>query len=147
MQKTKESKKISLYPFPKILFLICLTAITVFNLVVFSQEHRRILSYKKVIPFQNIIYKFAQLKKSLKGVEYVGYHTGTNLDDPKEAKLFAHAQYALAPTILDLNNTDHEYILFIYKNEQEALNKIQELNAMPLLANPKHNMILARRMQ
>ena len=42
MPKINNPSKSTFYAFPQLLFLIGLSAITVFNIVVFSQEHRRI---------------------------------------------------------------------------------------------------------
>ncbi len=50
----------------------------------------------------------------------------------------------LAPTILELNNLDHEYILFDCSTDQVAADKIEEINALAIKRN-KFGIILARK--
>lgn len=102
-------------------------------------------NYKKIVPYNNIEYKFEILKEFTQGIEFMGYYT----DDPElkneaNAKLYSHAQFALAPTVLELNNLDHEYTLFVCADENVAMQKIAEIGAVPLREN-KFGMILAQR--
>ena len=126
--------------------VIALVIITIINIVVLQQELRRIKSFKQVMPHQIIGYQFAGLEEVLQGVQYVGYYTDKDIENDKEtAKLFSHAQYILAPTVLDFNNTTHEYIIFVCSSEQIARIKIQQLKMFPIRRN-KYGMILAKKL-
>ena len=75
---------------------------------------------------------------------FLGYYTDKNIElDPRAAMKFAQAQNVLAPSILDLNNTKHEFIIFDCSSPAVAMAKIQEIGAKPLKANP-YGIILAR---
>lgn len=75
----------------------------------------------------------------------IGYYTDKNIDqDSRAAMQFAQAQLTLAPTLLDLNNVDHEFIIFDCSSPQIAIKKIQEAGLVPLKANPQ-GLILTRR--
>ena len=87
--------------------------------------------------------KFSGLKEILGNTEYIGYYTDKDLDNTQDAMQFAQAQYVLAPTILDFNNTNHQFILFDCSSETVALNKIQEIKAIPIRKN-QFGIILAR---
>jgi len=128
----------------QVLFLILLCAILPFNFVVMRQRFIRMANYHKVIPHQHIGYKFEGLQKVLKNVEVMGYFTDKSLDDPEQAKLFSHAQFAIAPTMLEFNSLDHEYILFVCSDERIAWKIIKEINGMALNRN-RFGMILVKR--
>ncbi|VAW15103.1 hypothetical protein MNBD_BACTEROID05-671, partial [hydrothermal vent metagenome] len=59
-------------------------------------------------------------------------------------KQFAQAQFMVVPTILELNNPDHKYLLFDYEKEADAFKKIKEINAVALKKN-KFGIILAQK--
>ncbi len=87
--------------------------------------------------------RFRGLELLINKAPYLGYMTDKNLDDNISARQFAQAQLVLAPTILDLNNVGHEFIIFDYTTPQAAVQKIKELKLQPLKAN-RHGIILAR---
>ena len=76
--------------------------------------------------------------------EFIGYYTDGNLKNDADAKTYAHAQYVLAPTIVEFMNLNHKYILFVCSSDSAALKKIQEIGAVPLRQN-RFGMILAER--
>ena len=57
---------------------------------------------------------------------------------------FAQAQLVVAPLIMDLNNMEHEFILFDCTSDEKALAKIKEIGAVPVKRN-RYGLILARR--
>lgn len=117
------------------------------NYIGLIEEVGRIRALNKLLSHQKIGYQFAGLEEVTRGLDYIGYYTDENIDINDQAhKLFAHAQYILAPTILDFGNTEHNFILLVCTNEKNALRKIKELNAIPIRAN-KFGMILARRIK
>ncbi|MBP9854416.1 MAG: hypothetical protein KBD53_06085 [Candidatus Omnitrophica bacterium] len=128
----------------QLFYATALLGVTIMNFFVMGEEAKRIRSFKKVVKHQNIGYQFAGLDEFTKGMAYIGYVTDEDVTKNDAAhKLFAHAQFMLAPSILDLNNYNHEYILFVCTNENYAWEKIKKLNALPLRRN-KYGMILAR---
>jgi len=138
------SKFFNIKHVPRTFFLVCLIGIIVANAIGLGLEIKRILAYRKVLAHQMIGYQFDGLSQFTKDIEIMGYFTDEKLKKKSAAKIFSHAQYMLAPTILDFNNVEHEYILFICSDEKIAIQKIIELKAQPLRRN-KYGMILARR--
>ena len=128
----------------QLFFLLCLSVVCICNVFVLRHEIVRLLAFNKDIPHQIIGYEFLQLENAFKDVEIIGYYTDGDLSEKKHGKLFAHAQYILAPTILDLNSLNHEYILFVCSSEEIAWKKIKEIGAVALQKNP-WGMILAKR--
>ncbi len=130
--------------FPQGIFILCFLAMIGFNVFGIKKELNRIKMYKKIISHQKIGYKFNGLEQFTKGIEYIGYYTDKDFSQDESVKEFAQAQYLLAPTILEYNNLNHEYILFVCQNEINAWKKIQEIGASPLRRN-KFGIILAKK--
>ncbi len=131
----------------QLFYMTALFGVSLMNFIVLSQDIKRIQSFKKVLPYQMIGYQFKGLEQFTKGITHIGYYTDKNIKtDEAASKMFAHAQYILAPSILDLNNTDHDYILLVCSNEKVAWAKLKEIKALPLRRN-KYGMILARRLE
>ena len=126
------------------LLLIALGIIVLLNLIVLRVEEYRIVTLKKFLPHQLIGAKFAGLEEFTKNIDEIGYYTDMDAKDEEQQKLFSHAQYMLAPTIVDFNNLDHEYILFVCKNQFNALRKMKEIHAQAFKQNSL-GMILAKR--
>jgi hypothetical protein len=126
------------------LFIITLLLLTLMNAFVFKEEVKRINTFKSVLPHQTIGYKFNGLIPFVKGIEYVGYYTDDSSSKNETAKQYAHAQYILAPTILDYGNLEHKHILLVCSKEAIAWKKMQELGAVPLSRN-KYGMILVEK--
>lgn len=136
------------------IFCVLIAAVLVQNVAGFgdlyiglSEEINRINGLSKVLSHQKIGYQFRGLEEFTKGIDRIGYYSDENLELNEHAhKLFAHAQYVLAPTVLELDNMDHDFVLVVCSNERNALHKLKQLNALPLRAN-KFGMILARRIR
>ena len=124
-------------------FILVLLFIITFNIAESFKDILDTYSKRQKIPFFFSGHIFLGLEKIFKNKKYVGYYTDKNLDIDQYAQQFAQAQYVLAPTILDLNNTDHEFILFDCSQEEIALQKIKEINAVALKRS-KFGVILAR---
>ena len=97
-------------------------------------------------PFYFSGLKFSGLEDTLKNVDYIGYYTDKDLNLKENAAQFSQAQYILAPTILDLNNTSHTFILFDCTNEKKAMSKIKQVHAIAIKKN-RFGIILARKIQ
>ena len=130
---------------PQKIFVLCLSAIAAYNIVKLNEEHAHIRGMRKLIPHQIIGHKLAGLENYTKGVGVMGYYTDAPEGDEAQSKLFSYAQYLLAPTILDYNNLDHEYILFVCNDPQTPLRIMSRIHAAPYKQN-KYGMILARRL-
>jgi len=128
----------------QMIFIAALLMVTLFNIIKLYKENKTIRQLRKVMPHQPVGREFAGLAQFTQGMRTIGYITDEDVAKNDGAhKLFAHAQFMLAPSILDLNNLDHEFLLFVYSDEKQALETIRRLNAQPLKRNP-FGMILAR---
>lgn len=128
----------------QLLLVIALLGVTLMNIIDLYKENRTIRQLRKIMPHQMVGREFSGLAQFTQGMRTIGYITDEDVAKNDGAhKLFAHAQYMLAPSILDLNNLDHEFLLFVYSDEKQALETIRRLNAQPLKRNPS-GMILAR---
>lgn len=125
-------------------FFIALLAIAVNNTVVLWEELRRINGLKKAIAHQNIGYQFAGLEDVTKDVKYIGYFTDGDIKKKYYEKMLTQAQYRIAPTIIDYNNPNHEFMLLIYSNKALAQVKLREIGAEALLEN-QYGIIYARK--
>ena len=120
---------------PQTFFLVCALLIIVFNAVTLYKKTSQLGQIRQQIPFLFLGNKFLGLKEILKNPKYLGYYTDNNLDENKAAMQFAQAQYILAPIILDLNNTDHPFVLFDCSREEIAMQKIKEAGLVPIKRN------------
>ena len=128
---------------PKHIFIALVSIILVLNAMQLGQELRRMKEIREKTPYIFIGVKFGGLKDILGNTSYIGYYTDKSMDNRVDALQFAQAQYTLAPIILDLNNTDHEYILFDCSQEQIAFEKIEEIGAIAIRKN-QFGIILAK---
>ncbi len=135
--------KYSIHP-SQIVFLIAILIVTCINFLDLTRQTKNILKLKKYIPYQFEGYKFSGLQTIFKDIEIVSYMTDKDIKNDKHAKQFAQAQFMVVPTILELNNPEHKYLLFDYEKEENAFKKIKELNAIALKKN-KFGIILAQK--
>ncbi len=127
------------------LLFIAVAALLIFtNSVQLTKQIGKNHRLRKFFPYPYHGYKFSGLTEILKGVQFAGYCTDKNLDVNEPAMQFSQAQYELAPVVLDLNNTAHEFIFFDYLDQAAAQKKIEEIQAIPLKKN-KYGIILARK--
>ena len=130
---------------PKSVFIFAILLVIAVNLAESFVGILDLYSRRQTYPFFFSGYIFLGLEKIFKDVKYVGYYTDKNLDESPTAAKFAQAQYILVPTILDLNKTDHEFILFDCSREEIAQRKIEEIKAIPFKKN-KFGIILTRKL-
>ena len=126
------------------LFAGALLVVLGINLIQLTADIQGIKNKKAKLVLNFLGIQFAGLEEVLKDVEHIGYYTDKNMENTRNAAQFAQAQYTLAPIIVDLNNTDHEFILFDCTDEPRALRKIKEINAVPLKKN-QYGIILAQK--
>ena len=117
------------------IFIIVVALLIVFNSTASYKEIRLLRQIRRQVPYIFMGNKFLGLKAILKDAKSIGYYTDKNLDDNKPALQFAQAQYTLAPIILDLNNTNHSFVLFDCSSEEIALQKIKEAGLVPMKKN------------
>ena len=86
-------------------------------------------------PLHSLAAQFIGLQKVFAGVSRAGYYTDKNLDFPIAIAQFEQAQYVLAPTVLELNNTSLPLVIFDCTTPAIALAKIKELNLTPVSAS------------
>ena len=142
--QAKSSVILKEYLHPFFIFVSLAALIIIFNSFDLWTETLKIRTQRKQIPFYFSGFKFLGLEGIFRNVAYVGYYTDKDFSDKQNAAQFAEAQYILAPTILDLNNADHEFILFDCTTDAIALKMIKEIGAIPLKKN-SYGIILAKR--
>jgi hypothetical protein len=123
------------YSKTQIAFLCLLTIVLGLNIMPLYDLMKEIHAYKKITPYNIIGFKFQGLDQFTKGERIVGYYTDEDMETKQAQKSFAHAQYLLAPTILDFNNFSHRLVIFACKNEQNAWDRIKAINGTPLQRN------------
>ena len=128
------------------LFALAIILTITLNTADLIKETYKIEKQRESIPFYFSGFKFLGLEDIFRGVSHAGYYTDKDLSVKQNAAQFAEAQYILAPTILDFNNTDREFILFDCTTEEKALEKIRQIRAIPLKKN-EHGIILARKIK
>ena len=71
--------------------------------------------------------QFMPLQKVFANVPRAGYYTDKNMDIPLAVAQFEQAQFVLAPTVLELNNTNLPLVIFDCTSPAIAMQKIKEL--------------------
>ncbi len=120
---------------PQSLFLLATAFLVLINAVDFLAQTAATRQKRKTIPYYFLGLKFAGLKEMFRNVPFAGYYTDRNLNEKTNAAEFAQAQYVLAPTILELNHTGHEWTFFDCASEEKAAAKIREIGAEPVKRN------------
>ncbi len=84
----------------------------------------------------SLSYQFVPLQPVFKGLRRAGYYTDKNMEHPLAIAQYEQAQYVLAPTVLELGNTQLPLVIFDCTSPQIAMKKIDELHLKPLSASP-----------
>ncbi len=87
------------------------------------------------MPLHSLADQFRGLEKVFNGLPRAGYYSDKNMDIPVAIAQFEQAQYILAPTVLELNNTSLPLIIFDCTSPAIAMAKIKELGLKPLSAS------------
>ncbi len=117
---------------PRSIFLALVTVAIVAGMANLTQELSGLCAARQKSPFSFYGDQFNGLTGVLKGEPTVGYYTDKDIDQPAYGAQFEQAQLSLAPIILDLNRTDHRFVIFDCRNEKECWRKIAEVHARPL---------------
>jgi len=121
-------------PFKKI-FGIILLLFVLFDLYQAYAQALIQLQDHKTVPLHSLGYQFIGLENVFKDVRTVGYYTDKDLDNPLSIAQFEQAQYMLAPTVLDLNQTQYHWVIFDCTSPQVAMAAIQRLKLIPAKAH------------
>jgi hypothetical protein len=89
-------------------------------------------------------FQFQSFQAKLKGVQTVGYLTNKNMDWENHDGFFQQAQYALAPTLVKLNEPQHTFLILDYTNPMFTIFKLKELNYQRIAEND-YGQILAEK--
>ena len=116
-------------------FCVALCAVVLTNMIVYSEEIRRILSINKVMDHQIIGFEFGGLDELMKDEEYIGYVSDKNVNDKNGSKEYAQLQYLLAPTIVELDATHYKYTILYCNNEKICFDIAKKVGAKPLRRN------------
>ncbi len=119
-----------MFSVPKIrfYFLIVLIAVALWNLSqAFGQALGRVQD-RTTIPLHSFVQQFEGLRGLFTGLHYAGYFTDKNIDEPLTIAKFEQAQYALAPTVVVLNDTSSPLVIFDCTSQQNALDKMNALH-------------------
>ncbi|MBF0569421.1 MAG: hypothetical protein HQL18_01430 [Candidatus Omnitrophica bacterium] len=139
-------------PFPKAFPLTTMITLAVIALAAAAGLVQTVQQLNKLVPlrrerpfvFAGIIFEGA--RGIIAGEKYVGYLTDRDIKGDKNAAArFAHAQMALAPIILDLNNPGHRLLIIDCQNPQVAAVILAKIKARPLRQNGP-GLIIAERM-
>ncbi|GEM_PF-2250788 len=122
------------------IFLFLCTTLIIFNACQLIQT----LTPDRPVRFAGI--KFSGLENILKQETHVGYITDLNLKETAPLAEYEQAQYVLAPTILDVNNPDHRFLIVNCSSDASAFSKLKDIGARPLTRN-NFGVILAMRDQ
>jgi hypothetical protein len=125
----------------KIIFLICMIAAAVFNLCKAYIQAIGQLQDRTTVPLHSLGYQFMGLENVFKGIRTIGYYTDKDLNKPLAIAQFEQAQYVLAPTVLDLNNTQYHWVIFDCTSPQVAIDAIKRLGFVP--SKMRNGIILA----
>ena len=79
--------------------------------------------------------QFSGLQPVFAHVPRAGYYSDKNMDWPLAIAQFEQAQYRLAPTVLELNNTNLPIVIFDCTSPAIAMAKIKELGLVPVSAS------------
>lgn len=89
-------------------------------------------------------HEFSDFKGALSHVSAAGFLTNKDMSSERNDGQFLAAQYALAPVVLDLNNSRHRFLIFDYTSPLIASGVAQQLPATILLTN-EYSKILAEK--
>jgi hypothetical protein len=117
---------------PRAVFLAVVGLVLMAGTVHTARELNKYCAVRRTVPFSFYGDVFNGLGEVLRDEKYIGYFTDKDIKEPKYGAQFEQAQLALAPLILDLNNTHHRFVIFDCQNEKECWRKIKDINAQAL---------------
>lgn len=126
-----------------LLFFIVAAAIS-FGLLKTTQSLSAAHAKRRAVPYFFGGDIFSGIQGALKNEQFVGYMTDRNIEDDKTSMRFTQAQFALAPSVLDLNNPNHRFLIMDFTDEKKAFAMAASLRIRPLKQGPQ-GILLAER--
>ncbi len=80
--------------------------------------------------------QFATFKEKLKDVNAIGYLTNKDMSEEKNDGTFLQAQYMLAPTVLELNETHPNLNILDYTSPVYTVFTMRSLRSKPIASSP-----------
>jgi hypothetical protein len=117
------------------IFLIAFGLAALFNLGQAYLQAVLELQDRTTIPLHSLSYQFMGLENVFKGERTVGYYTDKDLNNTLAIAQFEQAQYVLAPTVLDLNHTEHRWVIVDCTSAQAGMDAIKHLGLTPVKMN------------
>jgi hypothetical protein len=131
--------------FPRQIIILALSLLVIiYSFSFFIKLYKNISFITTHLPFQEPGYQFKSFEKYLSGVHEIGFLTDKTMSPEDNDGIFLQAQYALAPTILDLDNTDQHIFLIDCRNFITAFDIMQHLKAGPIYVN-EYTKVLAEK--
>jgi len=90
--------------------------------------------------------QFAPIKPAIKNERAIGFMTDRDINKDTVSMRFTQAQFTLAPTILDLNNPEHRFLILDFEDRQKAFAAAKQANARPLKISPEGIIFAERQM-
>ena len=115
--------------------LVLLILCTSFNSVQLTLQVLAHQIHPTAFPLHSLGNQFKGLEIILGSQRKVGYYSDKNMDNPLAIAQYEQAQYQLAPTVLDLNNTQYPFVILDCTTPEAAINKIKELGLQPIKVN------------
>ena len=119
---------------PKVI-LIALILCTAFNGASLSLQILNHQLKPSQAPLHTLGDRFKGLETVFTHQRVVGYYTDKNIEDALVVAQYEQAQYLLAPTVLDINHTDHPFVIFDCSSPEVAIRTIKDLGLQPIKAN------------
>lgn len=119
----------------QLIFLYIFGLSTAWSVIQLSRHTLDVMTHPQGMPLHALSEQFTGLQGAFKNVPRAGYYSDKNMDIPVAIAQFEQAQFVLAPTVLELNNTNLPLIIFDCTSAQVALDKIKELKLTPISAS------------
>ena len=91
---------------------------------------------KSALQLHHLGAQFQTFMPLLQKTRIAGYYTDKNMEHPLALAQFQQAQYTLAPTVLDLNQTHYALVIFDGTTPEASLAAMQKLGFKPVTAGP-----------
>ena len=116
-------------------FLVCIFLSLLISLSQLTVRAIMQYAHPAAMPLHSLAAQFTGLQSTLAHIPRAGYYTDKNMELPLAIAQFEQAQYVLAPTVLELNNTALPLVIFDCTSPAIALAKIKTLGFQPVSAN------------
>lgn len=124
-------------------FLLIMAGFLAFNTWELAGRAAKMHAIRRAQTYPFVGLQFSPVKDIIRPFpDRIGYLTDKDLSEILPGMQFAQAQYVLAPAILDLNNTDHRYLLLDYA-DKKLMRKVTAEHQLVPLRQTRGGVILA----